>query len=333
VLARLYQTRLEGRAKSLWDQAASAYRDASTLYSGGGAARAKEAATLADVAYTLAEAVDRLQSMNGGEPAVDRNLLPPPPARTMIRRVRPPEVQTPIKIRVEPLPTPGEVKVLTEKMSAPTDSGREVVVRGASAPEIAEKLEVLRDKIEAMKQRHGDASPALKRPMGLVRDTYNQAVRLAEVGRVDDAVSLVELAYWLLKQAETAARLAPGSDRPRPGATGEKVTDEKRIQGIGAMLSFEDGEVRVVDLAPDSPAAKDGRLKPGDRIVGVVTDEGKTETFEGLDAAAIVGKMRGEAGSMVKLRVIKKGSGETATYEIRRDTIDVPPRTLPDPLP
>ena len=41
------------------------------------------------------------------------------------------------------------------------------------------------------------------------------------------------------------------------------------LGGIGAVLTTEDGAAKVVRLVPGGPAARDGRLQPGDKIVGV----------------------------------------------------------------
>jgi hypothetical protein len=120
-----------------------------------------------------------------------------------------------------------------------------------------------------------------------------------------------------------------------PNEDDEAKPEPTAIEGIGAMLSFEDGEARVIDLVPGGPAAKDGRLESGDRLIGVVIGDKdkKEETFEGLDAAAIVEKLRGPAGSSVKLIVIKKGSDEKAIYEIERAKVDVPKDASPLALP
>ena len=90
--------------------------------------------------------------------------------------------------------------------------------------------------------------------------------------------------------------------------------------GIGAYVSQSatDGAISVVQPIKDSPAEKVG-LKSGDVISEV---DGKS--IEGMDLTAVVSKMKGEAGTKVKITVIRKNHKKEFTLvreEIHSQTV------------
>ncbi len=74
--------------------------------------------------------------------------------------------------------------------------------------------------------------------------------------------------------------------------------------GIGAVLSTEDGFVKVVDLLPGSPAMADGHLKIDDRIVGIAEGQGAFIDVAGMRLDKVLDKIRGKAGTTVRLQVV-----------------------------
>ncbi len=75
------------------------------------------------------------------------------------------------------------------------------------------------------------------------------------------------------------------------------------LVGIGALLTSEDGAAKVERLIPGGPAAKDGRLKVGDKIVAVAQGDQPPEDILHLPLQKAVRKIRGEKGSKVILTV------------------------------
>ena len=96
------------------------------------------------------------------------------------------------------------------------------------------------------------------------------------------------------------------------------------LQGIGATLSPEDGMVTIVSLVPGGAADKDGRLKVGDQITGVM-QEGSSEEVDVVDMKLtdVVSLIRGPAGTKVVLRVQPKVGGETKMLDITRAQIEL----------
>ena len=51
------------------------------------------------------------------------------------------------------------------------------------------------------------------------------------------------------------------------------------LVGIGAMLSIDDGAPKIERLIPGGPAEKDGRLKPGDKIIAVAQGDDEPQNI------------------------------------------------------
>ena len=84
--------------------------------------------------------------------------------------------------------------------------------------------------------------------------------------------------------------------------------------GIGIEMALRDGYVRVLRTLPDNPAGKAG-IKAGDIIYKI---DGEEVYAEGSDV--IASKLRGAAGTTVKLTVVR--DGEEKSFELTRETIN-----------
>jgi len=93
------------------------------------------------------------------------------------------------------------------------------------------------------------------------------------------------------------------------------------LDGIGASLRSEDGYTIVNQVMPGGPADKDGRLKDKDKIVGVGQETGEIEEVYEVKLSEVVRKIRGKAGTKVRLRVLTALTGETVVYELVRDKV------------
>jgi len=98
------------------------------------------------------------------------------------------------------------------------------------------------------------------------------------------------------------------------------------LEGIGAVLQSEDEFTKVVSLVPGGPAAKQGDLKPADKIVAV----GQGKKGELVDVTSwrldeVVDKIRGAKNTIVRLEVLPKNevNGVTKVIEIRRDEVQL----------
>jgi len=82
------------------------------------------------------------------------------------------------------------------------------------------------------------------------------------------------------------------------------------LEGIGAVLQTEDEHTLVREVVPGGPADLVGRLRKGDRIVGIA--QGDSEAFTdvvGWRLDDVVDLVRGPKGSVVRLQVLPKSAG------------------------
>lgn len=96
------------------------------------------------------------------------------------------------------------------------------------------------------------------------------------------------------------------------------------LDGIGAQLEDRDGYTVLNKLIPGGAAEKSGQLKAEDRIVSV----GQGDTGEMVDVVEmklndVVSKIRGKAGTVVRLGVIPGAGGDTKIVRIVRAKIEL----------
>jgi carboxyl-terminal processing protease len=96
------------------------------------------------------------------------------------------------------------------------------------------------------------------------------------------------------------------------------ATTDGNYGGLGLTVTLEEGAVKVVAATRGTPAEQAG-IKPGDFITHV---DGQLFFGGTLDEA--VDKMRGEAGTQVRLRVVRTGREQPLEFTLTRAIIDIP---------
>lgn len=96
------------------------------------------------------------------------------------------------------------------------------------------------------------------------------------------------------------------------------------LEGIGAALQFEDGYTKVSKVIPGGAADEHGKLQPEDRIISVGQGrDGEMVDVVDMKLNDVVNKIRGPAGTVVRLGVIPAGLTETRIYEIVRAEVEL----------
>lgn len=96
------------------------------------------------------------------------------------------------------------------------------------------------------------------------------------------------------------------------------------LEGIGAVLQDKEGETTVVRVVPGGAADKHGKLQKNDRIISVGQGkDGEMIDIVGMKLSEVVQKIRGEAGTVVRLGVIPADKKESVIYEITRAKIEL----------
>ena len=94
--------------------------------------------------------------------------------------------------------------------------------------------------------------------------------------------------------------------------------------GVGAVLSMDDGALKISEVMPGGPMDIDGRIKAGDKIVAVGQEDGKMEDVLWQPMNKSIRKIRGKKGTRVTLDIIPRDDPAGATHrliELVRDEI------------
>ncbi len=130
--------------------------------------------------------------------------------------------------------------------------------------------------------------------------------------------------------------LDPHSSYMSPQTRDEfRISMELRLEGIGAALGQEDGYTVVKRVVPGGAAEKDGRLKVGDKIIGVDTKgNGEIVPVVEMKLNKVVRMIRGPRGTKVRLQVktaehldpknpAKNRKSQVAIYSFTRRTVEL----------
>jgi carboxyl-terminal processing protease len=130
--------------------------------------------------------------------------------------------------------------------------------------------------------------------------------------------------------------LDPHSSYMSPQTRDEfRISMELRLEGIGAALRQEDGYTVVMKVVPGGAAEKDGRLKTGDKIIGVDSKgDGPIQPVVEMKLSKVVRLIRGPRGTKVRLQIktaehidlkdpSKNRKSQVAVYALTRQTIEL----------
>jgi carboxyl-terminal processing protease len=96
-----------------------------------------------------------------------------------------------------------------------------------------------------------------------------------------------------------------------------EISMKLSLDGIGALLSSQNEYVEVEEVVPGGPADLDGRLKAGDRIIGVAQgEEGEMVDVVGWRLDDVVDLIRGERETTVRLELLPAETGVKGPSEI-----------------
>jgi carboxyl-terminal processing protease len=145
---------------------------------------------------------------------------------------------------------------------------------------------------------------------------------------LDDVFTTIQQHY--VKPNANGTKLTEGAAAGMVNALGDQFSryltpDEYRANqtflsgqfaGIGASVQQKTDQIIIVSVMPGTPAEKAG-VKAGDVIIGV-----DGQSTKGWTADDAVNRIRGKAGTTVKLQLSR--NGQTLTFDITRENINVP---------
>ena len=152
----------------------------------------------------------------------------------------------------------------------------------------------------------------------ILEKRYRRFVKKVNLFNEEDVISIFLNSY--------VHTLDPHSAYLNPTQSEEyEIQMSLSYQGIGARLNITDEQVQVVNIIPGGPAAKDGRLKPLDKIIGIIDEKNKTITdLIGWDLDEVVKLIRGPKGTKVTLQIVPSDSNPDETpylLTLQRDEV------------
>ena len=153
-----------------------------------------------------------------------------------------------------------------------------------------------------------------------VSDRYNRILKRIKENNTEDIASL------FIKSI--AAAYDPHSEYfSQQQYDNFRIGMNKSLTGIGAMLQKDDdqGGATIEGLVVGGPAFKVGKLKVKDRVIGVAQgSDGEFVDVVEMKLSDIVDLIRGEIGSMVRLKITPAGKADAIEFvDITREQIDL----------
>ncbi len=94
------------------------------------------------------------------------------------------------------------------------------------------------------------------------------------------------------------------------------------LEGIGALLRENDGNIKVIRIIPGSAAERQGQLQAEDTILAVAEKEGEPIEITDMRIRQAVSYIRGPKGTEVRLTVLKP-DGSKQVIPITRDVVQI----------
>ena len=159
------------------------------------------------------------------------------------------------------------------------------------------KVEEDLDEDASTKDTHSALADAKLTPADFVRKSYRS---LLTVLNDNDAGWIVEryLNAFTMSYDPHTSYMSPSSQEDF------EISMNLSLCGIGALLGPEDGAAKIERLMPGGPAIKCGKLKAGDKIIGVAQGDGEMVDILHWPLNKMVRVIRGEKGSKVRLQIL-----------------------------
>jgi carboxyl-terminal processing protease len=103
-----------------------------------------------------------------------------------------------------------------------------------------------------------------------------------------------------------------------------KISMNLSLEGIGAVLSSDNGFTIIEELIPGGGAEKSGLIKPKDKIIAVAQQGEKPVDVIDMDLRDVISMIRGKKGTRVTLTILRQANRkERFDVTIVRDKVDV----------
>jgi carboxyl-terminal processing protease len=234
-------------------------------------------------------------------------------------------------------------KLVDQLLNAGFDSGRidylqtdpKKIEHPADAEELKDrwrrslKLEVIDSYLEEVEQenkKREEAKKPLINPESLEIDKQLWTAAVDKVRkktrRFLDRLEKTDRQEHYNRYFDTVARAFDPHTSYMPPTSKEDFDIHMRgtLEGIGALLREDDGQIKVVNIIPGSPAEAQGQLQAEDVIMAVSEKDGEPVDISAMTIREAVALIRGPKGSTVRLSVAKP-DGARLVIPIVRDVV------------
>jgi carboxyl-terminal processing protease len=199
-------------------------------------------------------------------------------------------------------------------------SDRSVEMRRDKAPwpkDLADADRIWRERIEGELLDRKLMDDKVEPPLKVITKRYDQLLKNLREQTQEEIIS-----SFLTVLAET---YDPHSEyMSRSQLDSFNINMRLSLVGIGAVLATDEGYAKIRELVVGGPAAKDGRLKVGDRVCAVAQGDGDFVETVDMRLDKVVEMIRGKKDTVVRLRVIPVNTtdpSERKIIEIKRSEV------------
>ena len=182
---------------------------------------------------------------------------------------------------------------------------------------ITEADKIWRDRVEAELLQEHLSDLKLRTPAETVTKRYDQVLRNIKEWDQEEVMKVF--------LNSLALSYDPHSQYLSPTDMDEfDISMKLSLVGIGAVLTSEDGYVKIREIVPGGPADLNGKLKVGDRILAVAQGDKEFEDVVDVKLNKVVEKIRGKKNTIVRLQVIPTDAedpSKRSIIEITRDEV------------
>ena len=157
------------------------------------------------------------------------------------------------------------------------------------------------------------ADNATYKELDALMDVFER-VRVTYVDKVDDKTLIRGAINGMLASLDPHSSYLDGREYANL-----KQTTDGEYTGLGLTVTSEDGAVKVVTPTDDTPAARAG-IKAGDYITHL-----DDQLIYGGTLNEAVDKMRGTAGTKIKLTVVRQGEPKPLEFTLTREVVVIKP--------
>jgi len=201
-------------------------------------------------------------------------------------------------------------EILAQTLGRELDAEQKKIDDQKAAREAAKDPDKAKKDAEKKKAATNDVDSAKEPELSPKQNLLKRYQRLSQAFFTEtDEESLLQRYISAVAQAYD-----PHSDYMSPTSKEEfDMSMNLSLCGVGAVLTMDEGALKIERVMPGGPMAKDGRIKKGDKIIGVGQGDGPIEDILYKPMKKSIRKIRGPKDTKVVLEILPASDPSGAT--------------------